>query len=387
MKNNTVLKNNTTLYNVMFPIWFLFIFPAAWLIMLPVNFVIDSIVLLLTAKVCSLAVGNVYKKSIIKVWLFGFAADLVGAGIIFLSMAFEGSSFWREYIADPVAYNPWDNWYAVLYIFIAFFISAVLIYLFNSKISFKKLEIPTKQKRIMALALAIFTAPYLFFVPSQLLYSQNAELQFFTNHIIPKMQYDAEITYTELETGDNETAVLPNYKGYAPMFMDGINTAKRVQLTEQEVNAEGFEQAVLHFYNSHQDYGETVVKIWFSAENEAVYFAHDDDWYRFKKSYAEKALAAWQDILAGGLGIPFEIVDEAELNDLLVPQALEKVYEDSEYTYYLSSTRSQYIFIEYFDDISGMVQRVDLVKALHAGIVTIEQLREKGLDIIDEPKK
>ena len=68
-------------------------------------------------------------------------------------------------------------------------------------------------------------------------------------------------------------------------------------------------------------------------------------------------------------------------------EALEKIYEDADYTYYLSSMRSQYIFIEYFDDISGITQRVDLVKALYSGIVTVEQLIDKGLDIIEEPKQ
>ena len=45
-----------------------------------------------------------------------------------------------------------------------------LIYLFNLKVSFRKLDWPLKEKRKAALVLAVLTAPYLFLFPSILLY-------------------------------------------------------------------------------------------------------------------------------------------------------------------------------------------------------------------------
>ena len=42
--------NSVRLYNVMFPIWFLFFFPALWLVILPVYFGVDTLVLMLSAK-------------------------------------------------------------------------------------------------------------------------------------------------------------------------------------------------------------------------------------------------------------------------------------------------------------------------------------------------
>ena len=36
------------LYNAIFPIWILIIFPTTWLIVLPANFVIDLLVMLIT---------------------------------------------------------------------------------------------------------------------------------------------------------------------------------------------------------------------------------------------------------------------------------------------------------------------------------------------------
>ncbi|MDD2569154.1 MAG: hypothetical protein PHN47_03180 [Clostridia bacterium] len=381
------MNNKNTLYNVFFPVWFLLIFPVSWLVVLPANFIIDSIVLLVAGKALNLLeLKNIYKSTIIKVWIFGFLADIIGAGLLFLTQTFNGS-FWSEYIGNPVAYNPWDNWYSFAYVLGAIVISAVFIYIFNMKISFKKLEISKKQKQILALVLAIFTAPYLFLLPSQLMYSHSNEIQFFTNHIIPDMHYDIDITYTEPETGDDEVVRIPDYKGYNKIFIDGINTADKVKLTDDAISQLGEPQTSLRFYNSHQNYGETIVELWFDSSDQAVYFQYNNAWYELKNDYEVKAWQAWQDILKGGLGIKFEIVDEAKLNNLLVAQALEKIYEDAEYTYYLSSMRSQYIFIEYFDDISGIAQRVDLVKALQSGLVNIEQLLEKGLDITAEAKE
>ena len=39
-------SKSVTLYNVLFPIWMILLFPQMWLIVLPGNFLIDSLVLL-----------------------------------------------------------------------------------------------------------------------------------------------------------------------------------------------------------------------------------------------------------------------------------------------------------------------------------------------------
>ena len=43
-------KNQTKLYNVIMPIWLLVIFPFTWIIILPLNYLIDTLVLRLTMK-------------------------------------------------------------------------------------------------------------------------------------------------------------------------------------------------------------------------------------------------------------------------------------------------------------------------------------------------
>lgn len=164
-------------YNVMFPLWFLLIFPISWLVVLPANFLIDSLVLLITLKLLKQHdIFSSYKKTIIKVWMFGFLSDFIGAGFMFLTQIdiFPGRSgvgdWWFKYIANPVAYNPFDNPYSLFYVVLVIIIAAVFIYFFNLKYGLKAIETEIAAKKQVALSLAIFTAPYVLLFPSQLLY-------------------------------------------------------------------------------------------------------------------------------------------------------------------------------------------------------------------------
>ena len=77
--------NSIRLYNVMFPVWFLFFIPYLWLVILPVNFGVDSLVLMLSAKKQGVEDRKaLWKKHILPVWGIGFLSDLIGAGLVFL---------------------------------------------------------------------------------------------------------------------------------------------------------------------------------------------------------------------------------------------------------------------------------------------------------------
>ena len=43
-------EKNIKLYNVIFPIWMLWLFPQTWLVVLPANFLVDLTVVALTMK-------------------------------------------------------------------------------------------------------------------------------------------------------------------------------------------------------------------------------------------------------------------------------------------------------------------------------------------------
>ena len=171
------MPNKTTkLYNVIFPIWMLWIFPLTWLVILPANFVIDLLVTALTMKV--LKIDHIWataKPVILKVWLFGFLADLIGTAVMlvatFLDEGTLGSAagkWWYQNISYPVNYNPFQSIYGFLWVTLCVVLAAFMIYLFNRKVSFKKAPLTDRQKRQLSLSLAVFTAPYLFYLPTML---------------------------------------------------------------------------------------------------------------------------------------------------------------------------------------------------------------------------
>ena len=66
--------------------------------------------------------------------------------------------------------SPFENIYAFLLVAIAVIIAGLCIYSLNLKNSFSKIDIEAKDKKKLAFYMAIFTAPYLFFVPSSVVY-------------------------------------------------------------------------------------------------------------------------------------------------------------------------------------------------------------------------
>ena len=147
-------KHEVKLYNVLFPFWMLLLFAQLWLIVLPGNFIIDSIVLILSMIVLKIAHKKLwYKRHILKIYLFGMISDLIGAGYMLLLMTgFEVGQMGDElYLTLP-----------------ALIISSALIFILNYLITFKKADKLLRLK--FSLTFAIVTAPYTFLVPSSWLY-------------------------------------------------------------------------------------------------------------------------------------------------------------------------------------------------------------------------
>lgn len=157
--------------NVFFPIWIIFIFPPIIILSFIINFIIDSIVLFLSAKILKFNnIGKIYKSTIIPIFILGFIADIIGAAFLLLSQ-FINNNFWYQNIITPLMLNPFSNIFAFLYCTIAVIISGILIYLFNKKFTFKKIDISNENKHKLSLVLAIFTAPFFFYFPSIILYN------------------------------------------------------------------------------------------------------------------------------------------------------------------------------------------------------------------------
>lgn len=151
MKN----KNEVRLNNVLFPYWMLILFPATWLIILPGNFIIDSIVLLISMTIFGTEnKKQLYKKHILPIFSFGMISDIIGGIYMFLMLAvFEAAHMGDElYLTIP-----------------AIAISAVMIFMFNYFFTFRSSEKSFRLK--MSLIFAIVTAPYTFLIPNSWIHS------------------------------------------------------------------------------------------------------------------------------------------------------------------------------------------------------------------------
>ena len=147
-------NNGIKLYNVLFPFWMLILFPQMWAIILPGNFMIDSIVLIISMFALKMTEKKrFYKRHIFQIWGFGMLSDMIGAAYMFLLLwAFEVGSMGDElYLTIP-----------------ALIISAILIFVLNYFVTFRKTDKALRLK--LALTFAIVTAPYTFLIPSSWLY-------------------------------------------------------------------------------------------------------------------------------------------------------------------------------------------------------------------------
>lgn len=142
-------KNGIKLYNAYFPLWALVLFPKMWLVVIPANFIIDSIVLIISMLILKIAdKKKFYIKHIFIIYGFGMLSDIIGAGfMLMMTGVFHiGANGHEPYLTIP-----------------GLLISAGLIFLLNYFITFRKQDKAVKLK--LALIYAIVTAPYTFVLP------------------------------------------------------------------------------------------------------------------------------------------------------------------------------------------------------------------------------
>jgi len=150
------MKKTIRLYNVIMPIWLIFLYPTLlWLLILPLNFLIDSLVVLVVKRVRKIEpTRRVWQASILKVWIFGFLSDFLGAGVVLLmELLFSGVINTYRFPGLTLISIP-----GVL-------VAGVLIYVFNRYVSFRRCELDIKDVKALALSLAIATAPYTMLIP------------------------------------------------------------------------------------------------------------------------------------------------------------------------------------------------------------------------------
>jgi len=379
------IKKEVTLYNILFPIWFLLVFPVTWIVVLPANFVIDSIVLLISVKLLKLAnLKEVYKRTIVKVWLLGFASDFAGAGILFIGS--NSTSKWDEYLYS-LSWNPFDNWYALMYSAFAVCVSGLLIYIGNYKLSFNGVEIEKRKKRILALTLAIFTAPYIFFYPSSLINGGSwDELDFMTNHIVKRDEFRLEVSINQSTSANLKNDPIIMYYHESQM-KDAINEAKKIS---RENTANSGPDYSLIFHD--RDYNEKrSIPIWIDGNN--GYFQYKDDWYLLDQDKIEPFLKAMMDLQTAEGKRGFVIkpdpgiiqrseksMDEKDKDGKMASEY--PVFEDSRYEYYCEDRQLFDSAVIVFED--GMSS--DIYTVLESGLITPQELIDHGMPLIKESR-
>ncbi len=165
------MKKDVRLYDLMFPIWLLIIFPITWIPVIVGNFLIDSIILLLYLHIRRLEFKKeIWKKSIVRIFFFGLIGDIAG-GMLMIGETFIFDTIGLHNISFCISYNPWGNIFALLYTLLCMTVSSVIIFKLDKKFAFNKTSLDNGIKRKIALVFAVFTTPVMFLLPTFLFIS------------------------------------------------------------------------------------------------------------------------------------------------------------------------------------------------------------------------
>ena len=162
-------RKDFRLYNVFFPVWLLFAHPALIAAALPINLLIDFLVVFFTLKY--LQVENrieITTNKIWRTWGFGFAADAIGAVILFFLSVILGELAPKTYelFGHALYLNPFSSPLALIIMLVVIMLVGLLIYWFNYSYVFDNTTLTKKEQKRVCLMLAVITAPYLFLLPT-----------------------------------------------------------------------------------------------------------------------------------------------------------------------------------------------------------------------------
>ena len=159
---------------VFYPPWLLAFVPPVVLFTLAYEFIISTLVIVISMFIMKLpGKGKIYKKLIVKTWLVGFALNGVAA-IVFLIITFAGRDF---AVVEHAVLNPMGSVGGFLIAFAVVAATGAVKTLVYLKILWKKNEeLNAEHKKKMAMALGIITAPWLFMLPTTIVYSWTSQL-------------------------------------------------------------------------------------------------------------------------------------------------------------------------------------------------------------------
>ena len=360
------MERKSRLYSLLFPFSFLFGSLYGVLLLVPLNIFWDGIVLFFSLLLLRFSgVRRTWRKAILRVWLYGFAADLLVAGLLlFVGINFGGD--WNEYISSQLLSNPYDNWGVLLLTSAVFLFAVALNYGVGVAFVFRRVDMERRRRRLLSLLLALLTAPVILFVPSGLLYQPAEEIYCFTNHIVTLGAESVEVEqYKNGEVVADTTLV-----SQTPFLADLVNHAKPCEPPSQESE---FSYRLLFSYGKHAPMVEVHLAF---GEEDGAFLSYLGDCYRAVEKDEEELRVLIDRLIEDGFSYRYTIVDQ---NVVAAPDP-EWIARDDENNYYLPGLRSQYIILCFEN---GDV--LNLEEALEQGIVGIKDLIRNGLEVIAHP--
>lgn len=159
-------KKSIKLYNLIFPVWIVWLYPVTWVAIVPLNILVDFLVTLLALKLIKIEKPmEVIKKSIAKTVALGFVADIIATAVLMILSfgIYETKSTVSKWFYDNISIPILNDYYETPWGF--------LVYVFNRKFSFRNTDLSESQIKKVSLTLAIITAPYLFLIPTNVMYN------------------------------------------------------------------------------------------------------------------------------------------------------------------------------------------------------------------------
>lgn len=236
------------LYNVIFPIWLILILPPIVLLVIPSNYIIDSLVLIIGLKLLKQTNWfNIYKKTILKIWIIGFIVDIFGSLLLLGTQFIIDNNFLYANLVYPLAWNPFMKPLSFIYCLLTIVLCGFFIYVINYKFTFKTTNLDKKNKKFLSLLLGLLTAPYLFFIPTSFIYNNiNDSLEKYQNTSINDKK---EIKKILLKlNGDYKSFNIKNNK----LIINYKNN--------EELKFEQFEENALILFNLIQDISYLEIK-------------------------------------------------------------------------------------------------------------------------------
>lgn len=166
------MKQNPPLYSTALPLFLLLLKPASWLYILPLNLAVCALALHISLKSMEKAqlLRPMCKRELPLGWITGFAGDMAGAGLLLGLTSIPGAEggAWAASV-QGVLENPFRSTNSLLMVFIAIIVAAVVKYVLNLWVVFRKSGLDPREKRLLCVYMAMLTAPYTFLLPAFLL--------------------------------------------------------------------------------------------------------------------------------------------------------------------------------------------------------------------------